>query len=334
MSQTNHQARLAARPKGLPKLEDWQLMEEAVPTPGAEQVLVRNHFVSIDPTMRGWMNDAPGYLPPVQIGDVMRALTVGEVVASNNPAFEIGDHVAGMGGVQDYSVSDGTDIFKVDTRLSPLENYLNTLGIAGLTAYSGLMFIGEPKAGDTVLVSGAAGSVGAHVGQIAKIKGCRVIGVAGGPDKCAYLKDVGFDEAIDYKSEALYPRVAETCPNGVNVFFDNVGGEILDVALANMAMHGRIVICGAISRYNAEAPLPGPSNYLALIPKRARMEGFLYFDYRNRWLEMMQAMAPWIADGSLTCKNDIVSGGVAAFPSTLPKLFTGENFGKLMIKLV
>lgn len=334
MSDKNRQARLAARPTGLPKLEDWRLTEEDIPAPGDGQVLIRNHYVSIDPTMRGWMNDSPGYLPPVRLGEVMRALTVGQVAESRNERFAAGDYVAGMGGVQDYAVSDGTDIYAVDTSLSPLENYLNTLGIAGLTAYSGLMIVGEPKEGDTVLVSGAAGSVGAHVGQIAKIKGCRVVGVAGGPKKCAYLRDLGFDAAIDYKSEPLYPRVAETCPDGVNVFFDNVGGEILDVALARLAMHGRIVICGGIAHYNDEKPSSGPVNYLALIPKRARMQGFLYFDYKDRWREMMREMAPWIADGRLTCRNDIVGGGVAAFPETLPKLFTGENFGKLMIRLV
>lgn len=334
MTATNHQIRLAARAIGLPTAENWTLGEEPVPTPGDGQVLVRTHYISIDPTMRGWMNDRPGYLPPVQIGEVMRALTVGQVEASNNPTFAAGDYVAGVGGVQEYCLSDGSDLFKVDVSVSPLENYLNTLGIAGLTAYGGLMYIGQPKAGQTVLVSGAAGSVGAHVGQIAKIKGCRVVGVAGGADKCAYLRDLGFDAAIDYKTEDLTARIAETCPDGVDVFFDNVGGAVLDAALANLAMQARIVVCGGIAHYNATSAIEGPANYLALISRRARMEGFIYFDFRDRWAEMMRDMGGWIADGRLTCKNDIVEGGVAAFPETLPKLFTGANFGKLMIRTI
>ena len=332
MTTTNTQIRLAKRAVGLPSAENWTLTEEAIAQPGPGEVLVRTHFVSIDPTMRGWMNDRPSYLPPVQIGEVMRALTVGVVEASKHPDFAPGDAVAGMGGVQDYALSDGSDITKVDTSISPLENYLNTLGIAGLTAYSGLFRVAELKEGETVLVSGAAGSVGAHVGQIAKIKGCHVVGVAGGPEKCAYLKELGFDAAIDYKSEDLVARIAETCPEGVDVFFDNVGGAVLDAALANLAMHARIVICGGIAHYNATTPIEGPANYLALIPRRASMQGFIYFDYRDQWAEMARTMAGWIADGRLTCRNDIVEGGVAAFPETLPKLFTGENFGKLMIR--
>jgi NADPH-dependent curcumin reductase CurA len=296
--------------------------------------MVRNHYVSIDPTMRGWIRDTPSYLPPVQIGEVMRALTVGQVVESKVDGFSAGDFVAGVGGVQDYSLTDGSFLSPVDVSISPLENYLNTLGIAGLTAYSGLIEVGQLQPGNTVLVSGAAGSVGAHVGQIAKIKGCHVVGVAGGAEKCAYLKELGFDEAIDYKNEDLAARVAATCPKGIDVFFDNVGGEILEVALANLAMGARVVLCGAISIYNATAPVPGPSNYMALVIKRARMEGFIYLDYRNQWADMMRDMAGWIATGQLTCKNDIVEGGVAKFPETLPKLFTGENFGKLMIRLI
>lgn len=333
MSMINHQVRLAARPVGLPKDSDWSLTEEPVGEPGEGEVLVRNHYISIDPTMRGWMNDRPSYLPPVGIGDVMRALTVGEVVDSRNAAFSKGDFVAGLDGVQDYNISDGSVLMKVDTNLAPLHNYLNTLGIAGLTAYCGLMEIGEPRAGQTVLVSGAAGSVGAHVGQLAKIHGCRAVGVAGGAEKCAYLRELGFDGAIDYKAGDLHRQVAAACPDGVDIFFDNVGGEILDVALALLNLRGRVVLCGGIAHYNATAPIAGPQNYLALVPKRARMEGFIYLDYRERWPEMIRNMAPWIADGRLTCRNDIVEGGVARFPETLPRLFTGKNFGKLMIKV-
>ena len=330
----NRQIRLAARPVGLPKDSDWKLVEDPVADPGPGEILVKIHYISIDPAMRGWMNDNPSYIPPVQIDAVMRALKVGEVIASNNDNFVVGDFVAGSEGVQNYALSDGSQLTKVDTSVVPLHSYLNTLGIAGLTAYCGLIEIGQVKAGDTVLVSGAAGSVGVHVGQIAKIKGCRVVGVAGGPEKCAYLtNELGFDAAVDYKAESIVDGLGRTCPDGIDVFFDNVGGEILDAALARINAGARVVICGAISQYNNTTPIQGPSNYLSLLIRSSRMQGFVYFDFREQWPAMMQELAAWLAEGKIKSRDDIVEGDVDIYPQVLLRLFRGDNFGKLMIKL-
>ena len=335
MSNTvNRQIRLAARPVGLPKDSDWKLVEEQVGDPDPGEMLVKIHYISVDPAMRGWMNDNPSYVPPVEIDAVMRALTVGEVVASNNDRFATGDFVAGIEGVQNYAFSDGSELTKVDTNLAPLHSYLNTLGIAGLTAYCGLIEVGQVKKGDTVLVSGAAGSVGAHVGQIAKIKGCRAVGIAGGPEKCTYLtNELGFDAAIDYKAESVVDGLRRTCPDGIDVFFDNVGGEILDEALARINVGARVVICGAISQYNNTTPIQGPSNYLSLLIRSSRMQGFVYFDFREQWPVMMKELAGWLAEGKIRVRDDIVECDVDMYPQVLLRLFRGDNFGKLMIKL-
>jgi len=330
----NRQIRLAARPVGLPKDSDWNLTEEPVGDPGPGEVLVKVRYISVDPAMRGWMSDMPSYIPPVQIGAVMRALTVGEVIASNNDRFGSGDTVAGIDGVQTHALSDGSQLTKVDAALAPPQAFLNTLGIAGLTAYCGLIEVGQPKAGETVLVSGAAGSVGVHVGQIAKIKGCRAVGIAGGAEKCAYLTDeLGFDAAIDYKAEPVADGLRRACPDGIDVFFDNVGGEILDAALARINFHARVVICGAISQYNNTTPIRGPGNYLSLLRRSSRMEGFIYFDFRKKWPAMMRDLAGWLAEGKIKSRDDIVEADVDIFPQVLPRLFRGDNFGKLMIKL-
>ncbi len=334
-SNINHQVRLAARPEGLPKDSDWQFTEEEVPALKDGELLVRNHYVSVDPAMRGWMNDRDTYVARLKLGDVMRALTVGEVIDSKNSKFAAGEFVAGAGGMQEFSLFDGKMLTKADLSLAPPEAYLNSLGIAGLTAYCGLIKVGEPTAGQTVLVSGAAGSVGAHVGQIAKIKGCRTVGVAGGAKKCAFLTgELGFDEAIDYKSEELDAALSRTCPDGIDIFFDNVGGAILDAALARINFHARVVICGAISVYNNNQAIEGPSNYLNLLIRSARLEGYIYFDWRDEWPGMIEELAAWRSEGELTCPDDIVEGGLKAFPDTLLRLFTGDNLGKLMIKLV
>ncbi|MBT3535151.1 MAG: NADP-dependent oxidoreductase [Rhodospirillaceae bacterium] len=326
--------RLAARPVGLPKSSDWSLTQEPVRKPGAGEVVVKTHYISVDPAMRGWMNDMDSYLPKLALGDVMRALTVGEVIESHNDDLAVGDYVAGVGGVQDYAVVQGQELMKIDLGLAPLQAYLNTLGIAGLTAYCGLVKLGEPKAGQTVLVSGAAGSVGAHVGQIAKIKGCRVIGIAGGKRKCDFIVDeLGFDGAIDYKSGNLFESIPQLCPDGVDIFFDNVGGDILNAALVNINHSARVVLCGGIANYNATSPNPGPAAYGMLIIRSARMEGYIYLDYQDEWPAMIKEMAAWMADGKLECPDDIVQGGVSVFPDTLLRLFSGDNFGKLMIKV-
>ena len=334
-SKLNHQVRLAARPEGLPKESDWQFTEEKLPVLKDGELLVKNHYISIDPAMRGWMNDADTYVPRLQLGDVMRALTVGEVIDSRNTVFTKGEFVAGAGGMQEYSVFNGKMLTQADLSLAPPEAYLNALGIAGLTAYCGLIKVGEAKSGQTVVVSGAAGSVGTHVGQIAKILGCRAIGVAGGANKCAFLTDrLGFDGAIDYKSEDLGKALDRTCPDGIDIFFDNVGGAILDAALARINFHARVVICGAISAYNKKHAIEGPSNYLNILIRSARMEGYIYFDWRNEWPEMIQELAGWLKAGKLTCPDDIVEGGIKAFPDTLLRLFRGDNLGYLMLKQV
>ena len=245
---TNHQVRLAARPVGLPKRSDWGFTEEAVPEPAEGEMLVKVKYLSLDPAMRGWMNEGKSYIRPVRIGEVMRAGGAGTVVASRNPAFREGDPVVGGFGVQEYAISDGKGVSKVDTRVAPLPVFLDVLGMPGMTAYFGLLEVGKPRAGETVVVSGAAGAVGSVVGQIAKIQGCRVVGIAGGVDKCRYLIDkLGFDAAIDYKAEDVRAMLKATCPEGIHVFFDNVGGDILEAALARLALHARVVICGAIS---------------------------------------------------------------------------------------
>jgi NADPH-dependent curcumin reductase CurA len=312
---------------------DWSYTEEPLPEIGDGEFLVQVLYISLDPAMRGWMNDRRSYVPPVQIGEVMRALAVGRVVTSNNPAFAEGDHVVGVFGVQEYAASDGAGIIKVDPGLVALPVYLGALGIPGMTAYFGLLDVGKPESGQTVVVSGAAGAVGTVAGQIAKIKGCRVVGIAGGPEKCDYItSELGFDAAIDYKSEDVRAALKQHCAGGIDVYFDNVGGEILDLALGRLARGARIVICGAISQYNVDGPMKGPSNYMSLLVNRARMEGFVVFDYADRYLEAAMEMAGWMAEGKLKSREDVVEG-LENFPETLTKLFKGENIGKLVLKV-
>src|SRR5713101_8030178 len=333
MKLTNHQFRLAARPVGLPKRTDWTYTEQPAPEPNEGELLVKVLYISLDPAMRGWMNEGKSYVPPVGIGEVMRALALGRVIESRNPKFAAGDFVSGSFGVQEYAVSDGKGVFKVDTRMAPLPQHLSALGMTAMTAYFGLLDVGKPKPGDTVVVSGAAGAVGSVAGQIAKIKGCRAVGIAGGPEKCRYLvHDLGFDAAIDYKSDDVKKSLREHCPRGMDVYFDNVGGDILDAALAQLARGARVVICGAISQYNTTTGIRGPSNYLSLLVNSARMEGFVVFNYLAKYGEAAREMAGWMMAGKLKSREDIVEG-FQTFPDTLLKLFRGENFGKLMIKL-
>jgi hypothetical protein len=327
---------LAARPDGEPKPTDWAFTEEPVPTPEDGQLVVKISHVSIDPAMRAWMDDRPSYIPPVGLKDVMRAVAAGTVVKSKNPDYAPGDLVTGMLGVQDYALSGGGSVFdlsKVD-RSVPLPLALSALGPTGLTAYFGLLDVGALTDGETVLVSGAAGATGGMVGQIAKLKGCRVIGIAGGPAKCARLTDdFGFDAALDYRSGNLAKQLARLAPGGVDVFFDNVGGEILDIGLTRLAMHARVVICGAISQYNHRNHVEGPSNYLNLVTKRARMEGFLIFDHADRVPAAATEISGWLADGRIRCQEHVVEGSVADFPDTLRMLFRGENTGKMILKI-
>ncbi|HXC45142.1 MAG TPA: NADP-dependent oxidoreductase [Solirubrobacteraceae bacterium] len=333
MDAVNHQFRLAARPQGMVKREDFDYVEEPVSELADGQVLVRIAYISLDPAMRGWMAEGRSYVPPVQIGEVMRAGTVGEVVESRSRKLAVGDRVSGWLGVQQYAVCNENEVFKVDTDAAPLPTYLGALGMPGVTAYFGLLDIGAPKEGETVVVSGAAGAVGSVVGQIAKLKGCRVVGIAGGPEKCKWIVDeLGFDAAIDYKSEDVNAALREHCPEGVDVYFDNVGGEILDAVLARLALKARVAICGAISQYNNLDAVKGPSNYMSLLVNRARMEGFVVIDYMGRAPEAVAEMASWIAEGKLVAREEVVEG-FENFPDALQRLFRGENVGKLVLKV-
>jgi len=329
----NRQFTLAARPVGMVKRSDFQFLQGAMPEAGPGQLLVATRYISLDPAMRGWMNEGKSYIPPVGIGEVMRAGTLGEVLVSHVDGYAAGDHVVGTWGVQAFAAISPKGLHKVDARLAPLPKYLGVLGMPGLTGYFGLLDTARPVAGETVVVSGAAGAVGQVVGQIAKLKGCRVVGIAGGADKCAFVVDeLGFDACLDYKSGDLRTALKAAAPKGVDVYFDNVGGEILDVVLSQIRMKARIVICGAISQYNNTTAVKGPSNYLALLVNRARMEGIVVFDWADRYGEALREMGGWLASGQLKSREDIVEG-IETFPETLNKLFTGENFGKLIIKV-
>jgi NADPH-dependent curcumin reductase CurA len=338
---TNHQIRLASRPVGLPTAANWQATTEPVAGPVPGGVLLKTLALSLDPAMRGWMNEGKSYIPPVALGEVMRAGGVGRVVASDNPGFAVGDAVSAGFGVQQYLSLAPADfkragLVKIDLSMGTLTQWLNVLGMPGMTGYFGLMDVGQPKAGETLVVSGAAGAVGQTVGQVAKIRGCRVVGIAGGQAKCDWVvKELGFDACIDYKAgpSAVRDGLKAHCPSGVDIYFDNVGGDILDTVLTRINRGARIVICGAISQYNNTTAVQGPKNYLSLLVNRARMEGIVVFDYADRYHLAVAEMAGYLKDGRMKSKEDVVTGGVAAFPGTLPKLFTGENFGKLVLQV-
>jgi NADPH-dependent curcumin reductase CurA len=316
--------------------DNFSYREAPLESLAAGQVLVRNQVFSFDPTQRNWMVDRPSYLPPVALGEVMRAGTVGEVVESKHPEFSVGDLVQTTGGWQDFAVvapgQGPMGLTKLPEGVSP-ELMLSVLGITGLTAYFGMLELGEPKAGETVLVSGAAGATGSVAGQIARIKGCRVVGIAGGSRKCDWLKEqAGFEEVIDYKSEEVAQRIAETCPEKWDVFFDNVGGPILEAALNHLNLYSRIVLCGGIANYNAIDPVPGPNNLMNLVTNRGRMQGFIILDYLPRALEAVEALLGWVGAGELAYEVD-VQEGFENIPKTLQRLYTGENFGKQLLRL-
>jgi NADPH-dependent curcumin reductase CurA len=333
VSPINRQVRLAARPAGRPQPADWDFTSEAVPEPGPGQFVVEISHLSIDPAMRGWMNAGASYIPPVEIGAVMRAGAVGLVTASEHPGFAVGDYVYGGFGVQEYARSDGRGVIKIDTSLAEPATYLGTLGMSGLTAYFGLLDVGRIAPGDTVVVSGAGGAVGSVAGQIAKIKGCRVIGIAGGAEKCATVtQEFGFDAAIDYRTEDVRKALREHAPGGVNVYFDNVGGEILDAVLTRLARGARVVICGAVSQYN-ESRVQGPANYLMLLVARATMAGMVVFDYEDSYPGAMAELAGWLQAGQLVTREHVVHGSVGDFHDVLLMLFDGANTGKLVLAL-
>lgn len=335
MAQTrNRQWLLARRPTGALAAADFRLNETDIPELGNAEILVRNVYLSCDPTQRGWMA-RDTYMPAIPIGEVIRSFAAGEVVRSNDPRFVPGQRVQGLFGWQDYAVgkhSDASPVFPIPEGFQ-MTTGLGALGLNGMTAYFGLLDVGKAKQGETVVVSGAAGATGSVVGQIAKILGCRVVGIAGGKAKCDYLTgELGFDAAVDYKSDNLITALRTACPNGIDVYFDNVGGPILDSALAFLAMHGRVVICGAISTYNDDAPSPGPKNYMNLLARRGRMEGFLVMDYFHRAPEAISALSTWLREGKLKERIDVVEGFENA-PAALARLFTGGNLGKQLVKI-
>ena len=325
---------LAKRPTGMPTKDTWESQSSEIPKAEKGQVVVKTHYISLDPAMRGWMNDARSYIPPVEIGAVMRAGTIGEVIEANeHDTFKVGDILTGWGGVQQYFATDGDGHFKVDTNLAPMTKYLGALGMPGMTAYFGITEVGKIKEGDRVLVSGAAGAVGSIVGQVAKIKGCEVVGIAGGPEKCAYVvNELGFDACIDYKNGSVAAGIKEHCPKGIDVYFDNVGGEILDHALARLRRNARVVICGAISQYN-DTQITGPKNYLSLLVNRATMQGMVVFDYADRYREAAMQMGQWMMKGKLKTEEDVYEG-IDNFYETFLRLFNGDKRGKLILKIL
>ncbi|HET6481678.1 MAG TPA: NADP-dependent oxidoreductase, partial [Actinoplanes sp.] len=330
----SRQFRLAARPAGDIKASDWDLVEADIREAADGEFAVEVTHISLDPAMRGWMSAGRSYVPPVEIGEVMRAAGIGRVIDSRHPDHHAGETLYGIFGVQRYAVSNGKGVTRVDTTLAPAPVHLGVLGLSGLTAYFGLLDIGRPEPGQTVVVSGAAGSVGSVAGQIARIKGCRAIGIAGGPDKCRWLvEELGFDAAIDYKAGDLRARLKEHTPNGVDVFFDNVGGEALEQVLARLARGARVVISGAISQYNATEAPRGPANYMQLLVARASMTGFVIFDYADRYAEGVTQLAQWLRSDELRSREDIVHGDIDQFPDVLLRLFRGDNTGKLVLAL-
>ncbi len=331
---SNRMVKLARRPKGMVTREAFSIEDGPIPEPGPGEFRVRVEYISLDPAMRGWMNEGRSYIPPVKLGEVMRGGGAGIVEKSNNPTFKTGDAVQGVFGVQRYAVSNGERVYKVDTDLAPLQRWIGGLGMPGWTAYFGLLDVGQPKPGETVVVSAASGAVGSVVGQIAKIKGCRAVGIAGGPEKCRYVtQDLGFDACVDYKAGNLAAQLKEACPKGIDVNFENVGGVILDTVLLQMNVFGRIPLCGLISGYNATEAPAGPKNIHAVLTQRLKMQGLIVFDWAGRTPEAIAQLGQWHKEGKLKIREDVREGGIDAFPDVLNLLYTGGNFGKLVLKV-
>jgi NADPH-dependent curcumin reductase CurA len=330
----NHLVRLKSRPRGLPTRANFTVTKEPVPELRDGEVAVETKFISLDPAMRGWMNEGRSYVAPVGLGDVMRAFAAGTVVASRHADFRAGDAVTGVFGVQSHPVVDGKMALKVDTSRAPLERWIGGLGMPGWTAYFGLLEVGQPKAGETLVVSAAAGAVGSVVGQIGKIRGLRVVGIAGGAEKCRYLtEELGFDAAVDYKAGRLAEDLKAACPAGIDVHFENVGGAILDAVLLQMNPFGRVAVCGLISTYNATEPPPGPENFRAVLVNRLRVQGLIVLDWATRYPEAIAALGAWHAEGKIKLREDVRDGGIDAYPDVLNLLYTGGNFGKLVLKV-
>ena len=333
MEINNRTVRLNERPNGLPEKKIWSFNEENFDLKlDDNQFIIKNEFISLDPAMRGWLNDARSYIKPVNVGDVMRAGTVGKIIKSNNKYYNEGDYVSGWGGVQDYTITNGENFQKINDNKVSKESYLGVLGMPGFTAYFGILKEGQIKEGETVVVSAAAGAVGSLVGQIAKIKGCKVIGIAGGEDKCKYVtEELKFDHCLDYKGDNFFSELKDKCKGGVDVYFDNVGGSLLNHMLIFISKGARIVICGAISQYNSQKVV-GPSNYLSLLVNRASMKGMVVFDYAKDYGLAQKEMRDWILSGKLKSNEDIYEG-IENFHEIFLKLFNGEKKGKLILKL-
>lgn len=333
MSALNEQWRLAARPKGLVAESDFTWSEAPVPEPGDGQILVRNIYLSLDPTYRGWMA-YDTYLPAVPLGEVMRGITIGVVEESRHPGFQRGDVVQGMGGFQTFCAADGAAFTKLQ-RIpgQSLTLYFGTMGHIGFTAYFGLLDIAQPREGETLVVSAAAGAVGSLVGQMGKLKGCRVVGIAGSDDKCHWItSELGFDAAINYKKEDVRKALASHCPNGIDINFENVGGPVMEAVIDHLNNFSRFVLCGLISQYNADQPTPGPSNFASLLTKRVKLQGFIVLDYAPRFGEAARDILQWIQQGKLKHRIDMVEG-LRNAPAGMRRLFEGANTGKLLVKV-
>jgi NADPH-dependent curcumin reductase CurA len=337
MPSTARRIVLASRPVGEPKASDFRLEELPVPTPGAGEVLLRTLWLSLDPYMRGRMSDAPSYAKPVGIGEVMEGGTVSEVVASNNPQFSVGDIVVDRTGWQTHSLSKGAGLRKLDPKLAPVSTALGVLGMPGMTAYTGLLEIGQPKPGETVVVAAASGAVGAVVGQIARIKGARAVGIAGGPDKCRYVKDeLGFDDCVDHRAPDFAEKLKSACPKGIDVYFENVGGAVFDAVLPLLNVFARIPVCGLIAYYNATELPPGPNRvpqlFRAVLTKRLTIRGFIVTDFAAKYGDFLRDVSTWIKEGRIKYREDIVEGLENA-PRALIGLLRGENFGKVVVRV-
>ena len=332
---TNRVCKLVKRPPpGLVTREIFEFVDTPLLMPGPNQFRVKIEFISLDPAMRGWMNDTKSYIAPVPLGAVMRAYAAGHIDASNNAEFKVGDAVQGIFGVQQYALSDGKGIIKVDTSQAPLERWIGGLGMPGWTAYVGLLEIGKPQPKETVVVSAASGAVGSLVGQLAKLKGCRAVGIAGGPKKCRYVVDeLGFDACVDYKAGNLAADLKAAAPDGIDVYFENVGGEILDTVLLQMNTFGRIPVCGLISAYNAKTVPEAPKNLRAVLTQRLTMRGFVVLDWAERVPDAMRELGEWHRAGKLKIREDVRTGGIDAFPEVLNLLYTSGNLGKLVLKV-
>jgi NADPH-dependent curcumin reductase CurA len=331
---SHRQIRLATRPVGYPKESDFRLVESPVPEPGAGELLVRVVYLSLDPYMRGRMSDARSYVPPVALGDVMEGGTVGEVVRSNHPGFAVGDVVEGPLGWQEYAVSAGKGLRRIDPTVAPISTALGVLGMPGLTAYFGLLEVGQPKAGETVVVSAASGAVGGLVGQIAKLKGCRAVGLAGSDAKVDYLtRELGYDAGINYRAAPdLSAALRAACPGGIDVYFDNVGGRITQAVSRHVNMFARFAICGLISQYNLTEPELAPRNERFVLVNRVRIQGFLVFDFAARYKEGLAQLTEWVRQGTLKYREDVVDGLERA-PGALIGLLQGRNFGKVVVRV-